>query len=118
MSACKVCGKQSPYTCPKCGSLYCCLACYRAHSPQCVASFHEKALSAALSGEAVSDDVRERTEAMLQRQLLEHREEMEDLQEEEDLLTALALADREDFDPSMLPLHIRQQFESDAGGLL
>ncbi len=109
-----MCAAEGPkYVCPRCRAPYCSLPCYKNHSQGCVASFHGEALQGALRGERVSDEQRRATEAMLQREQEAAREETLELQEEEELRLALELAEREDFDPAMLPVHLREQFEQE-----
>ncbi len=105
---------EAAYTCPRCRAPYCSVACYKRHSEACVASFHGDTLAGLLRGEKVGDEQRAATVAMLQRQHEEARQEAEEAAEEAELLRALELCDREDFDPSMLPPHIRAQFEAEA----
>jgi hypothetical protein len=111
---CSVCSAEGPkYVCPRCRAPYCAVACYKSHSKQCVAAFHGETLQGLLRGERVGDEQRRATEAILQREQEAAREEALELQEEEELGLALELAERDDFDPAMLPAHLRQQFEHD-----
>ena len=111
---CAVCATAgAKYTCPRCRAAYCSVPCYQRHSQQCVAAFHTETLQGLLRGERVGDEQRRATEALLQREHEAACDEALELQEEEELRLALELAEREDFDPGMLPPHIREQFEAD-----
>ena len=67
---CKFCrSEKSKYTCPKCGSGYCGLKCYKSTEHQdCSENFYKENVMAELKTMKSSDDVRKQTMELLKRQ--------------------------------------------------
>ncbi|QDZ18402.1 zinc finger HIT domain-containing protein [Chloropicon primus] len=54
---CQVCLQgRARYACPRCGTRYCTLACYRGHSSNCVDAFYRESVEEDLKGTRVSDE--------------------------------------------------------------
>ena len=62
------------YTCPRCFTRYCGLACYKSHDARCVESFHGEQLGDALRGLTVDDEEKRRMASILAKH---HRREGE-----------------------------------------
>jgi len=95
---CDVCnGCKAPYKCPRCGVFYCCLGCYKTHGPRCTNAFYERQVLECMKGDQVTDETRQRTLEMLQRDREdrvcgEEQEALEDRLESERLALEEALA--------------------------
>ena len=73
--ACRVCHRAyAKYTCPRCFTRYCGLACYKSHDARCVESFHGEQLGDALRGLTVDDEEKRRMASILAKH---HRREGE-----------------------------------------
>ena len=63
---CRVCLRAyAKYTCPRCFTRYCALACYKAHDGRCVESFHGENLGDAMRGLTVEDEDKRRMTEIL-----------------------------------------------------
>ena len=63
---CRVCHRAyAKYTCPRCFTRYCALACYKAHDSRCVQSFHGENLGDAMRGLTVEDEDKRRMTEIL-----------------------------------------------------
>lgn len=112
------CGSHScPYRCPKCGSPYCSLPCYKTHSARCVAAFQSAQLAGVLHHEVVGEEEKKHMQAVLQRVHEQGAEELVDwdasARREEELLALLRAVEEDDFDETSIPAHIREEFLRD-----